>query len=81
MNTQKLFETVTHRVQVQSFTSFRNILLGAGLAFCIQQENYYHIPLVIIFPSVYAGYHTFKNHDTLKTSLRTEAISFMKEMK
>lgn len=81
MNTQKLFETVTHRVQVQSFTSFRNILLGAGLAFCIQQENYYHIPLVVMFPSVYAGYHTFKNRDTLKTSLRTEAISFMKEMK
>jgi hypothetical protein len=72
---KKLSDSINHRVYL--FTPFRNILLGAGLAYCIQQENYYHIPLVIIFPSVYAGYHTFKNQDTL----RTEALSFMKEMK
>jgi hypothetical protein len=70
-NIKKLSESVTHRVLL--FTPFRSILLGAGLAYCIQQENYYHIPLVILFPSVYTGYHAYKN--------RTELQTFMKEMK
>jgi hypothetical protein len=68
---KRLSDSVTHRVLL--FTPIRNILLGGGMAYCIQQENYYHIPLVIIIPSVYAGYHTYKN--------RAELQQFLKEMK
>jgi hypothetical protein len=68
---KKLSESASHRVLL--FTPFRSIMLGAGLAYCIQQENYYHIPLVILFPSAYAGYHGYKN--------RTELQTLVKEMK
>jgi hypothetical protein len=70
-NIKKLSDSVTHRVLL--FTPIRNILLGAGLAYCIQQENYYHIPLVIVVPSAYVGYHAYKN--------RAELQNFLKEMK
>ena len=41
----------------------RNILLGAGLCFAIQNEYYLHIPIILLTPSVYAGYHLYKNKE------------------
>ena len=41
------------------------VLLGAGLCFAIQTENYLHIPLVVLFPPIYAGYHAYKNKDAI----------------
>jgi len=48
------------------YTSTRSFLLGAGLYYSISLEKYWDVPLVILFPSVYAGYHTFKNRDQVK---------------
>ena len=41
----------------------RNIIGGAGLSYAIEKEKYMEIPLTIFFPSMYAGYHLFKNKD------------------
>jgi len=41
----------------------RNILAGAGLCYAVQREKYLEVPLTIFFPSIYAGYHLFKNKD------------------
>jgi hypothetical protein len=48
----------------------RNILLGAGLSYAIKKKLFFHIPLVILFPSVYAGYNTYDNKDEIIKSLR-----------
>jgi hypothetical protein len=45
--------------------STRNILLGAGLSYAIEKKFYIHIPIIFIMPSVYAGYHMFKNRDAI----------------
>jgi hypothetical protein len=50
----------------QLFTPSRSFLLGGGLYYSLSIEKYWHIPLVILFPSAYAGYHTFKNRDAVK---------------
>jgi hypothetical protein len=47
------------------FGTTRNLLLGAGLCHTIQTEQYHHLPLVVLFPSVYAGYHLYKHKETL----------------
>ena len=39
----------------------RNLLLGAGLSYAVKKEQYDHIPLIFLFPSVYAGYHLYEN--------------------
>jgi hypothetical protein len=43
----------------------RSILCGAGLNYAVDAEKYLHIPLVVLFPSAYAGYHTYKNKDRI----------------
>jgi len=43
----------------------RNILLGIGLSHAVEREEYSHIPLIVLFPSIYAGYHAHRNKDTL----------------
>ncbi len=44
--------------------SMRSFLGGAGLCYAINKREYLHVPLVIIFPSAYVGYHLFKNKDS-----------------
>ena len=50
--------------------STRNILLGGGLAYAVQEKKYYHIPIVFLVPSVYAGYQAFNNKDTITAWVR-----------
>ena len=52
------------------FGATRNILLGAGLAYSIEQENYHHIPVIFFVPSVYAGYQAFRNRDPIAAWIR-----------
>jgi hypothetical protein len=47
------------------FGAARSVLLGIGLSHAIEQENYEHIPLILIVPSVYAGYHAHRNKDSI----------------
>ena len=63
---QSATKYLNHSIQTIAVISVtRNLLMGAGLAYCIQQKNYLHIPLVVIFPSPYAGYHIYKNQDAI----------------
>ena len=43
----------------------RNFLLGAGLSYAIQNEYYTQIPIIILFPSVYAGYQCYDKKDNI----------------
>ncbi len=73
MSTQMTLQKIVQAhdvLRVAHFTPLRNLLLGAGLCFSIQQETYWHIPAVAIFPSVYAGYQTFKHKDSVARYLR-----------
>ena len=45
--------------------STRNILLGGGLAYAVQNEFYLHVPVIVIFPSIYAGYQMYNNKDNI----------------
>lgn len=43
----------------------RNLLLGAGLSYAIQNELYTHIPIIILTPSVYTGYQVYSKKDNI----------------
>jgi hypothetical protein len=45
----------------------RNFLLGAGLSYAIQNELYTHIPFIFLTPSIYAGYQSHNNKDSIIT--------------
>ena len=51
-------------------SSINGLLIGAGICYTIQSEKYIHIPLVILFPSVYTGYHSYKNKDKILEWIR-----------
>lgn len=50
----------------------RNILLGSGLCYAIENKFYLHIPVIFFFPSIYVGYHTYKNKDNIKLWLNNK---------
>jgi hypothetical protein len=39
----------------------RNLIMGGTLCYAIQQERYWHIPVILLTPSIYAGYNLFEN--------------------
>jgi hypothetical protein len=54
-------------ISLHKFGVVRSLLLGAGVAYALEKEQYMHIPIVVLFPTVYAGYQLYKNkyHDAL----------------
>jgi len=47
------------------FGTTRNLLLGAGAYYAIHNNKYEHLPIIIFFPSIYAGYHMYENKEAI----------------
>jgi hypothetical protein len=47
------------------FGTTRNILLGLSLGYAVQNEKYYHIPIIFFVPSIYTGYQVFKKKEDI----------------
>ena len=54
-----------HVISLHKFGVMRSLILGAGLAYAVEQEKYTHMPLVILFPTAYAGYHAYMNRGSI----------------
>jgi hypothetical protein len=52
------------------YGTMRNMISGAGLSYAIEREKYTEVPLTIFFPSIYAGYHLFKNKDDVIKTIK-----------
>ena len=62
---QRASEPIKHLINY-NIGVVRNVLLGAGLCYAIEKENYWHLPVIWVFPSVYSGYQIFQNRDIVK---------------
>lgn len=56
---------IRHSGTVGHLSFLRNFCMGAGLAYAIKEEKYWHIPFIIIWASPYVGYQTYKNSDRI----------------
>jgi hypothetical protein len=57
------------------YGTVRGLLAGAGLCHAVQNKKYEEIPLTLFFPSVYAGYHVYKNKESAVQWIKEEAPS------
>ncbi len=68
--TMQLKEAIASRagliIRHQHFSWPRNVLCGAGLAYACANENYWHIPLAWLAPSMYVGYQAYKGRDQVR---------------
>jgi len=53
------------------FGTTRNLILGAGLCYAVKKEEYSHIPVIVLFPSIYAGFQLFLEKDNVKKWIRS----------
>jgi hypothetical protein len=72
MQFQKLSEPIKY-IANYHLGSIRNVMLGAGRCFAVQNERYTHIPLICLVPSVYAGYNLYENKD--------DVVKWLKDLK
>jgi len=66
MSLAKLTPETTKYVVNYMFGPTRNILMGMSLAYATQKEKYIHYPIILLFPSIYAGYHIYKNKEDIR---------------
>jgi hypothetical protein len=50
----------------------RSFFMGAGLSYAIQNEKYWEIPVLVLFPTVYSGYYSYKNKDDILAYLKKQ---------
>lgn len=65
---QRIEDQAVHRVLL--FTPFRSLMMGAGIAYSIEKEKAWHIPLIVFAPSAYAGYHAYGNRKEIMESFK-----------
>ena len=53
-----------------TFGHVRSLLIGAGLAYAVEKESFTHVPIVILFPTVYTGYHAYTNKESISQWIR-----------
>ena len=58
--------------------SIRNVMLGAGLCFAVQNERYTHLPVIFLVPSIYAGYNLYENKDDVVKWLKNLKMEIKK---
>ena len=58
-------------MRVQHFGPVRNVLLGGGMAYAIAEEQYLHLPVAMVFPSIYAGYQGYKQRERVAAYVRS----------
>jgi hypothetical protein len=58
-------------MRVQHFGPVRNVLLGGGMAYAIAEEKYLHLPVALVFPSIYAGYQGYKQRERVAGFVRS----------
>jgi hypothetical protein len=70
----KLTTESTKIVTNYVFGTTRNVLLGSGLAYAVQNEFYLHVPVIVIFPSIYAGYQMYSNKENIISWINKQMI-------
>ena len=51
----------------------RAFLAGAGLCYTVEKKPLYYLPLPLLFPSAYAGYHMFQKKEEVVVWLGSQA--------
>jgi len=46
---------IPRRFSIGHYTAFRSILLGAGLAYAVSEEKYFHVPVVVFCQAFMRG--------------------------
>ena len=69
MSFTRLTPETTRYVTNYMFGPTRNILMGMSLAYASEKQNYLHFPIILLFPSIYTGYHIYKNKEIIKNYL------------
>jgi hypothetical protein len=69
MNTAAGQALITRTLNLNTRNWVSNFLGGAGIAFAFERDKYWHAPIAFVFPSLYAGYHVYKNKETLLNKL------------
>ena len=63
----QVIANVIHNARI---TTARNLLMGAGLGYCVSEEKWLHLPVVVLVPSVYAGYQLYQNRRVVASFLQ-----------
>jgi hypothetical protein len=66
MSLSKLTPETTKHVINYMIGPTRNILMGMSFAYATEKQKYIHLPIIFLFPSIYAGYHIYKNKEAIK---------------
>ena len=67
----RIKDVASKHINFTHYTPARNVMLGGGLAYAFSEETYLHTPVVVVFPSIYAGYQAFKNRSRIAEFVRS----------
>lgn len=74
-------QTTIKTIERIRFSTLRNVLMGATLCYAVEGKNYTHLPIIVIFPSIYAGYQAYSNREALVNFFKFNLLELKKNLK
>jgi hypothetical protein len=65
---QKVSHAVINNYPKRSILS--GLIAGGGIYYATEKRKYYQIPIAFLFPSIYTGYHLYKNKTVIHENLK-----------
>ena len=62
MSSTVLLPSINHYISSNVKSYF---FLGGGLSFALERKKYIEIPIVLLLPTAYCGYHIYKNRSSI----------------
>lgn len=57
--------SLMHPIMTYTANAGSMFFLGCGIAYIIEEKKYEHLPIFVLFPSIYCGYNMYKNRDKI----------------
>jgi len=74
-------QTTIKTIERIRFSTLRNVLMGATLCYAVESKNYTHLPVIVVFPSIYAGYQAYSNREVIVNSFKSNLLELKKNLK
>lgn len=77
LNLLRELSNVSVKNKIITVSNFSNMLVGAGLCYAIENQTYYNIPFILLFPSIFTGYNMYKNRREICNTLKTNTSFYI----
>jgi hypothetical protein len=67
-------------ITLRRITLAKGLMMGAAIAYAVEQKPWWHVPVAFVVPTPYIGYHAYRNREQLQATGSSQVREWLKEL-